>query len=575
MKKTRFYGLFFSVAMIFGMCSCNNNSNSSDHIIKNEESTMSESKSTSAIVEEPTRNSITVSELKTLSNGKTVVYVDDKPFKSIGVQIRTDAYKNCDHLTVDQFEIFFAKAAELGVNTVEVPIEWKDIEVGDNVFDFTYLDKLLTFTNKYKLKLEILWFGSNMCGDTHSYSVPEYILCDGKTYPKFDAIRTGEFWSYYGMMWFLDFSNDNLIAREGAAITKTLNHVYDFDQANGQTHPVVAFQVLNEADCFMRFRLGSSSVVSRTTGLVMEWAEAEEMSLKAFDAYGKAAKASAYKVYTRVNLASSTSNYGISSDNSFSKASIKNAPDWVKRIMELDGIDAVGDDPYTKKIKEIKGISYMLGNKAPGNFSHIAENAGDYSNTGSLIFAAFSQGAGYNIYDLATPPFFISHASSATVDQGVCHYVNGELVNSTHFNDVQNAINLLKKCGDTLITFNPDDMACFNTNKTNPEQTCNQTIQTSHARLVFGTNSGGIGFAVSDDNHLDIGATSLSNITIYNANIADVKVGFYDANNNFNGTSLGAQSSFELQGGLLYRVEFSSKPSPLTSNTWNFIGGDE
>jgi len=118
-------------------------------------------------------------------------------------------------------------------------------------------------------------------------------------------------------------------------------------------------------------------------------------------------------------------------------------------------------------------------------------------------------------------------------------------------------------------------MACFNLNKTTPEQTCNQTIQTTHAKFVFNTTSSAIGFAVSDDNHIDLGVTSSSSISIYNADIKDVKVGYYDSNNNFIGSSLGAISTIDMSGGLLYRVEFSSNPSALTSNTWNYIGGQE
>lgn len=560
--------LLFVALGLFSFVSCSTKGSSSSM-------PQSQSQPSSSEAEEITGDPITVSELRTLTNGKTVVYVDGKPFKSIGVQIRTDALMNCDGLTIEQCEPFFAKAKELGVNTVEVPVEWKDVEVGDNVFDFSYMETLLTFVNKYDLKLELLWFGTNMCGDTHSYSVPEYILCDGKTYPKLDALRTGEFWGYYGIQWFMDFSNDNLINREAAAITRTMNYIYQFDKKNGNTHPVVSFQVLNEADCFARFRLTPKQVVSPTTKEVMGEEEAWDMTLKALNAYGLAVKNSKYIVYTRINLAASTgSGYGISSNNSFSKESIKLPPDWARKVFELPGIDAVGDDPYSKKVKEIKGISYMYGENLAGNYPHIAENAGDYSNISSLIIAAFSQGAGYNLYDLATPPFFIAHASSSTVDQGICTYKDGVLTNRAHFADAKALIDGINKCGDTIITFNKDDMLGFNVNSSSPVQSISQSLQTSKVRINFSTTTGAYGFAVNDNNHVDIYCVGNAVVQLSNINISDVQVGFYK-DSAFIGESLGALSTINAESGCLYRVTFSDVTEPLISNAWNNIGGSE
>ena len=288
-----------------------------------------------------------------------------------------------------------------------------------------------------------------------------------------------------------------------------------------------------------------------------------------------AVKNSKYVVYTRTNLAASTGNgYGISSNNSFTKASIKNPPEWARRIQELLGIDAIGDDPYTKKVKEIKGISYMYGEKLPGNYAHIAENAGDYTNISSLIIAAFATGAGYNLYDLATPPFFIAHASSATVDQGICTYKNGVLTNRAHFNDVKQLINGINKCGDTVITFNKDDMVGFNVNTSSPVQSINQNLQTSQVRLNFSTTSGAYGFAVSDNDHVDIYCVGNATISISNVNVTSVQAGQY-VNNTFEGESLAVSSTINATSGTLYRVTFNNIQSTLTSNAWNNIGGNE
>ena len=109
-----------------------------------------------------------------------MVTTDNKPFTMIGAQIRVDALMNTDKMSIEDIEPFFKASKDLNVTTVQIPLEWKDIEIEENTWDFNYIAKILEYTNKYDLKCEFLWFGTNMCGDTHSFTVPEYILKDGK-----------------------------------------------------------------------------------------------------------------------------------------------------------------------------------------------------------------------------------------------------------------------------------------------------------------------------------------------------------------------------------------------------------
>jgi len=200
-------------------------------------------------------NAIEVSKVVTNNNGSHIE-VDGKPFLFTGTQIRVDAFMNCDKLNYAQVKKLFEEASKLGVTCVQIPIEWSKLEIDKDKFDYTYIHEMLTYANQYNLKVEFLWFGTNMCGDTHSYTVPNYILKDGKTYPKFDALRTGEFWNYYGIMWFLDFDNENLVARESNAVAKMMDYIYEFDSTHGAKKPVIGIQVLNEPDIFCRWRIG-------------------------------------------------------------------------------------------------------------------------------------------------------------------------------------------------------------------------------------------------------------------------------------------------------------------------------
>lgn len=516
-------------------------------------------------------NPITVSELKTLDNGKTVLYVDNKPFTMIGTQIRVDALMNTDKMSIEEIEPFFKASKDLNVTVVQIPLEWKDIEIEENTWDFSYINKILEYTNKYDLKCEFLWFGTNMCGDTHSYTVPEYILKDGKTYPKLDASRTGEFWSYYGIQWFMDFDNPNLLEKESRAITKCLDYVYEYDSTHEGKKPLIGFQVLNEPDIFIRFRLFAKEVISRNTLTQMSDTEAWNKVLTALDTYGKAAKNSKYKVYTRVNLASSTGTdyngyYGI-----WNGSSVKIPPEWARNIFNLEGIDSVGDDSYSSTVSDIKAISYMYGNNLPGNFSHIAENAGSYTNTGPLILAALSQGAGYNIYDLATPPFYISHGS-ASVDQGIYSYVNGELIPHDHKDEVKNIITGLKNAGPLAVTFNPGDFIGLNINGNTPLNEVNQTIKSNRLTVNFKTTSKGYGFAINSNDELLVYVTEDSSISLSNCSISALMTGYYDNSQTFIKISdESVSSSVNLKKNTLYRFVLSSSSS-LSSNAWNYIG---
>ena len=579
----------------FSLVSCSQGGSSMSE--QSEYSSSITSESSQPFVPEPDDGRyVEVTKLKTLDNGRTIIEYLGKPFLGTGIQIRTDAYMNTDHLEMSEMEIFFQKASELGVSTVEVPVEWKDVEVGDNEWDFTYMKELLDFVNKYNLKLELLWFGSNMCGDTHSYSTPEYILKDGKTYQKCDARRTGEFWDYYGVNWHMDHGGDNLIERESYAIKKVLKYVYEYNEDNNNVYkgryPLVAFQVLNEADIFARFRIKTKYVRNPATNELYTWEDAFNSLLKAYDAYGKAVKTSKYRVYTRVNVASSlkADEWGHETgiyEGGQAKSNVKDAPSWVKEIYNLEGIDCVGDDPYFVKASEIKGVASMFATELSNNYSHIAENYGRLQNTPQLVLAAFSQGAGYNIYDLASSPYFIKHGSSET-DQGICVYSDEivtnaetgektrvqELRNHDHFAPTASIFRGLKLSSDNVLEFNVNkgDFAvfnCFDTLKTNVDQ----VINIDHAALHFTSSNGALAFAVSNGEYLDIYSTKDGHIELIDITVNGKEtLEFEEDDLTIKTTTVSDKdNSFDVKGGVLYRVR-CTKNGTYGSNAWNYIG---
>lgn len=513
-----------------------------------------------------------VSKVVTDEKGTYLEY-DGKPFVYLGTQIRTDAFMNCDGFTYEQLVPLFSEAEKLGVTCVQIPLEWAKIELAQDKFDFTFLHRILAMAVHTNIKVEFLWYGTNMCGDTHSYTVPDYILKDGKTYPKFDAKRTGEFWNYYGIQWFLDFDNENLISREASAIQKAMDAIYEWDSTHGGTKPVVGMQILNEPDIFVRWRIPQKSVISPITNMIMSSEEGYEKIYNSLNALGKAVKNSKYRVYTRVNLASSTSgDYYGNSNGIYTNNSVKDAPSWAKRMFYLDGIDVIGDDSYTSSVKNIKGISRMYAN-LEGNFSHIAENDGNYDNTPSLILTSASQKGGYSIYDLVTSPFFVAN-NSANIDQGIITFSDKTYKNfnyKKHYEETQRVLKGLKMISSEWNDFAADDFLAFNVKTDNPQKSLRQTISSHYSKVTFSCDNYALAFAIDFGDHLDIYSTQdatftfegISGISLSQGSFIDGK---YTIEDNLEGTTLSAEQ------GKLYRVNYTSG-SQFTSTAFGEIGG--
>ncbi len=390
---------------------------------------------------------LTVSSIKNVG-GKTYIDVDGKPMPYLGVEFRVDAFMNCDRYTYAEVEYLFKEAAALGVTCVQVPVEWRDFENEKDQWDWTYVDAMIFFAEKYNLKMEFLWYGTNMVGDTHGYTVPDYILRDGRTYPKLDAERTGEFWGYYGLQFYMDFDDPDLIEREAGAAKEMMNHIYEYNNTHGDKKTVVGIQVLNEACVFFNWRITGKKVIDPDTGAIMNKETAITKVCNSMDAIGKAIKSAQYKVYTRTNIADTYTNNGSFYNNGQEgvQSAVKAAPSYVQRMYNLEGIDIIGDDTYKDQFHNVKGVLQMY-KKLSGNFTHIAENNAAYPESAQMILTAMALGGGYSLYDLVTPPYFIENGT-ASVDQGILQYDPNSKTNyikRDHYAQVQSIFKGLQK----------------------------------------------------------------------------------------------------------------------------------
>lgn len=293
------------------------------------------------------REPITVTQI-VKKDGKSYVEYLGKPYLQYGVQI---TYGRTEGMTEKMKEEFFQKSVELGFETVIVAVRWNELEPEEGKYNLYELSLLLKFAEKYKVNLELLWFGDNVCGST-IYS-PDYVRNDLKRFPMLDN--------------FPDYRNKEWLRVEKAALTQMMNYIYD----NDVNRRVTAVQILNEPNF----------------GTIYE-SEQKEAYLNALDELGLTVKNSAYRVVTRVNLVI---------NNTFLTAECKHQGD----VLNLKGIDMVGQDVYTEAIEEYRAYAerFTTGDMAE-NVGHFAEGPGNMHVYPKQVLTAFMFNSGYDVYEL-------------------------------------------------------------------------------------------------------------------------------------------------------------------------------
>ncbi len=446
-----------------------------------------------------------VSRIATAPNGYSYLEVDGKPFAYFGVESRLDAYMNCEKKTVEDFEAHVKAAADLGATVVAVPIDWRDLEIAKDDYDFRIIAALLEYANKYDIKIEFCWYSINMCGDSNSYQIPEYIWNDEKTYPKYESSNKGVFWGYYGYQGYMQPSKA-LMERETLMIEKLMDYVYNWDLVNGEKHPLIGVQVYNEPDGYPRWRVDQQYIKKDGQRISVEDAWADVYTL--LDNAGKAFKRSKYNVYTRTNL-----------------TVLREATDFVEKIYDLEGIDSVGNDPYMESTGGIRDYITSFRETIPGNFNHIAENKGVYTNTPSLMITTAIEGAGYMIYDLSTPQYFKDNTGDpSTIDHGV---LNVDLTDKDHTPAVRATLKALAGAGDAAILANKGNFVAFNIESSHPDKAIKQIVNLKHLKAQFETQTGAVGFAIEYDGYCYLFATDEASVTLSGATFGDAEYGAY------------------------------------------------
>lgn len=109
-------------------------------------------------------------------NGRHALFVDGKPYLMIAIQMHNSSAWPAT------LPIVWKAAESLGVNTVEAPVYWEQVEAQPGRFNFDNLDALLQGARQHRLHLVLLWFGT--WKNARNHYTPEWIKTNPERYPR-------------------------------------------------------------------------------------------------------------------------------------------------------------------------------------------------------------------------------------------------------------------------------------------------------------------------------------------------------------------------------------------------------
>ena len=396
-----------------------------------------------------------------------------------------------------------------------------------------------------------------MCAYSQEYQLPDYIIKDEATYPRYSFLN-GKMYSekqaiYYGKQYLFDFDDKDLMNRETLVIENLMDYIYNWEEAYGFPKTLIGVQVYNEVDLLLdETRQESYGFTFENAGVTKEkvWSEL----LTGINNAGRAFKESDYVVYTRTNFTS------IKSGDYAGRTEAQR----FKEMYELKYIDSVGMDPYVYEPSALTALIRNSQSIMQGNFTHIAENGGEYSNTDALILLSLSQSCGYTVYELARAKGFPDmNNNQGILDVNLQDRYESSTGNYTSYttdNYTQRARSVfkaLKQIENAVASAKAEDFAVFNVLSPTARENYSQTICTSNVSIDFSTNDSAVGFAIEYNGELFVFATKTASMSFSSATMAQANV----AETNADGETVWSQTSaFEngvltMEGGRLYRLK--------------------
>lgn len=420
--------------------------------------------------------------------------VEGKPFLMLGAQLRTDYFLQLDGRSLDNLDDYFSLAAGLNITCIQVPIAWSDVETDYDRYTDAAVRAYIDYCEKYGMKLEILWYGSYMCGYSVEGYLPEYIVRDTDTYPELNPAAAYQGW--LGKQFYLKPGNASLVDREAKAITRMMEFVRDYDALTGSHHTVIGVQIENEPDM-----LATRHNAAHGYAAMDIWPSL----IHHLDALGEAVKSVPYECWTRVNQTTAYDDWVL----------------WSRKLVEREGIDYVGFDPYVNDIPTLEDWLNKIGD-IPGNFSHIAENGGEYMNNDLLTLKALTMGCGYEVFEVITTPH------PFLVDWTLRGVYNPDFSEKAQTRRLIDAYRIFKDSWYDFAMADPENMYGFNLEDSAGKFVTEEAVAFGSVSISWKTASRGVAFAISGDGYLTVASTKADTMS-FSGNVRSVESGHYDS----------------------------------------------
>ncbi len=184
------------------------------------------------------------------SGDKYSLLVDGKPYIVLGAQIDNSS------AWPDRFDALLPGATALGINTIEAPAYWEDIEPTEGHFNFATYDHILQSARAHNFHLVLLWFGTWKNG-TMDYA-PAWVKSDTTRFPH--MLDQG----HLPVRVLTPLSENNLNA-DRTAFAALMRHI---KEVNGDQHTVIMVQVENESGSLFTDRDHSPDAEAKFNGPV-------------------------------------------------------------------------------------------------------------------------------------------------------------------------------------------------------------------------------------------------------------------------------------------------------------------
>lgn len=481
---------------------------------------------------------------ETSESGKSfIVDKNGNPQLILSSLLRTDLSLNADFFKANELEDYFAIAKETGFNTFDLVITRREVEPSKNKYNFDDLKVYLDYAKKYDLKLNILWYGSIVDGETHGANVPQYILNNKKTYPLLVDLFDG---GVYGRYCILDWSNKNLVSREQKALYSLCNYIASRCEEETLKDPVVMIQLGQGVDRFYRWRIGQYTIPGKETAL-MSQDEAEEMTNYYLNEMGRAVKYSSYKALTRAEFCEQSS-----------------VINYVRNAKNNEFVDMVCPT-YLHDVSAMRnGIKSFVEEYEDMAVINVENWANDINYKATL--ANISLGAsGYTCYQLSAPIYYPELPNGALYER---YNASGTTLEEkftpkgTRVEDTKSVVNALNNAYIPAATTSRANFASFGfDNRISSNEQAQKIYLNSGILIDYNKAISSIGFAIYSSSYLYCYSKEDAQMKFTNCSLITASEGNIDENGDWNPlqtVSLAENTTLSLAGGKTYRIKVAS-----------------